>query len=57
LGRFDPSTLEVSIHEEQELRDVDLLDRLAVHAMATGAQVTTVATAIEGHDFAAILRF
>lgn len=56
-GRFDPSTLEVSLHDEQKLRDVDLLDRLAVHAMATGAQVTTVATAIEGHDFVAIPRF
>ena len=55
--RFDPPTLEVSRHEEQELWDVDLLDRLAVHAMATGAQVTTVDTAIEGHDFVAIPRF
>ncbi len=56
-GRFDGSAFEVSTHEEQELNDVDLLDRLAVHAMATGAEVTTVAAAIDDHDFVAIPRF
>jgi hypothetical protein len=56
-GRFDTSTLEVVIDEDQEAGDVDLLDRLAVLAMGTGAHVTTVGTAIEGHDFVAIPRF
>jgi hypothetical protein len=56
-GEFDPESLEISTHEKQELFDVDLLDRLAVHAMGTGAEVTTTEGPIDGHVFVATLRF
>jgi hypothetical protein len=56
-GRFDPSTLHVTFHDEQEVFDVDLLDRLAVHAMLNGAPVATTETPVDGHVFVAITRF
>lgn len=56
-GRFDPSTLDVTFHDEQEIFDVDLLDRLAVHAMLNGAPVATTQTPVDGHVFVAITRF
>ena len=56
-GRFDPSTLEVTFHDEQEVFDVDLLDRLAVHAMLNGVPVATTETPVDGHVFVAIPRF
>lgn len=56
-GRFDASTLDVTFHDEQEAFDVDLLDRLAVHAMLTGADVATTTAPIEGHVFVAVTRF
>ncbi|HSJ83188.1 MAG TPA: hypothetical protein VLA91_05155 [Acidimicrobiia bacterium] len=56
-GRFDPSNLDVTFHDEQEVFDVDLLDRLAVHAMLTGAPVATTETPVDGHVFVAITRF
>jgi hypothetical protein len=56
-GRFDASTLDVTFHDEQEVLDVDLLDRLAVHAMLTGAPVATTETPVDGHVFVAITRF
>jgi len=56
-GRFDPATLELSIDREQRPLLVDLYDRLAVHAMGTGAAVTTTKEAIDGRDFVAVPRY
>ncbi|MGB8361220.1 MAG: hypothetical protein WCE80_07470 [Acidimicrobiia bacterium] len=56
-GRFDPSTLETSMHDAREPFDVDLIDRLAVHALGTGAGVVPVEGTIDGHDFVTILRY
>ena len=56
-GRFDPSSLDVTFHDEQEVFDVDLLDRLAVHAMLNGAPVATTETPVDDHVFVAITRF
>jgi hypothetical protein len=56
-GAFDPSTFDVTFHDEQEVFDVDLLDRIAVHAMVNGAPVATTETPVDGHDFVAITRF
>ena len=56
-GRFDPSTLDVTFHDEQEVFDVDLLDRLAVHAMLNGAPVATTETPVDGQVFVAVTRF
>ena len=56
-GEFDPTSLEIARHEKEELFDVDLLDRLVVHAMGTGAEVTTTEGPIDGHVFVAIPRY
>ncbi len=56
-GRFDPTSLEVSYHEGQELGSVDLLDRLCVHALRTDGEVTVVDTPVNGHPFTAIPRY
>lgn len=56
-GRFDPSTIEVSLHHTRDPFDVDLIDRLAVHALGTGAGVDAVREPIDGHDFVTILRY
>lgn len=56
-GRFDPSTLEVIKVEERTPLLVDLLDRLVVHAMSTGAEVTAMEGSLEGYDFVGIPRF
>jgi len=56
-GEFDPTSLEIALHEKKERFDVDLLDRLVVHAMGTGAEVTTTEGPIDGHIFVAIPRF
>lgn len=56
-GEFDPSTLEVTHHQEWQLYDVDLLDRLAVHAIRTGAEVVVTDGPIEGHPFVTLVRF
>lgn len=56
-GRFDPASLEVTYHERQEFGSVDLLDRLCVHALHTGANVTVVDTPVNGHPFSAIPRY
>lgn len=56
-GEFDPVSLEIAVHEKQDLLDVDLLDRLVVHAMGTGAEITITEEPIDGHVFVAIPRF
>ncbi len=56
-GEFDPVSLEITVHEKQDLFDVDLLDRLVVHAMGTGAEITITEEPIDGHVFVAIPRF
>ena len=56
-GSFDPSTLGVTTRDEQEVLDVDLLDRLVVHTMINGAAVTTTETPIDGYVFVATTRF
>jgi hypothetical protein len=55
-GRFDPATLEVNMSEDGPLR-VDLLDRLAVHAMGTGAEVKALERPVDDRDFVALPRF
>lgn len=56
-GRFDETTLEMTETDAQGYGDVDLLDRLAVLALSTGAEVVTIEDAIDGHDFVGIPRF
>ena len=56
-GRFDPATLEVQQEEESSLGVGDLVDRVAAHAMAFGAEIRIVDVPIEGHNFVAVLRF
>lgn len=56
-GRFDATSLEVSFHANQQLHSVDLLDRLCVHALHTGATVTAVDTPVNGQPFVALPRF
>lgn len=56
-GRFEPESLNVVRHEHQELFAVDLLDRLAVGAMRTGAEVVVADEPMEGHSFVAKTRF
>lgn len=56
-GTFDPASLEVSRHDERDEAEVDLLDRLVVHAMATGAEINATDSPVEGHVFVAIPRF
>ena len=56
-GTFDPATLEVRREEESSLGVGDLVDRVAAHAIAFGAEIRMVDVPIEGHDFVAVLRF
>ncbi len=56
-GTFDPATLEVQREEESSLGVGDLVDRVAAHAIAFGAEIRMVDVPIEGHDFVAVLRF
>lgn len=56
-GTFDPVTLEVRREEESSLGVGDLVDRVAAHAIAFGAEIRMVDVPIEGHDFVAVLRF
>lgn len=56
-GRFDPNTLDLTRHEGQEPFAVDLLDRLAVHAMSTGSDFLVTDGPIEGHPFVAMTRY
>lgn len=56
-GTVDPSSLEVSIHDQPEIGDVDLIDRLIVLATGTGARFTPVEGEVAGHPFVAAQRF
>lgn len=56
-GRFDPENLELHTRTDQKPGDVDLVDRLAVHALESGAKVTVVPGGMDGKDLVAITRF
>lgn len=56
-GRFEPSTLEISTSEEPGPAAADLLDRLSVHALGTGAELALVDGPIDGHSFVGVPRF
>ncbi len=56
-GRFDASSLEVTYHANQQLFSTDLLDRLCIHALNTGAKVTAVDTPVNSRPFVALPRF
>lgn len=56
-GRFDPATLRVEPEEKASLGVGDLIDRVAAHTLASGAEIRMVDTPIEGHAFVAVPRF
>lgn len=56
-GRLDVGNLTIEEHGEQRPGDVDLLDRLVVHAHTNGAHLDVVSGPIRGHDFVALPRF
>lgn len=56
-GEFDPESLEITVHDKRGSFDVDLLDRLVVHAMSTGAEVSVSRGPVDGHPFVATTRF
>lgn len=56
-GSFDAESGELTEHDHQEPYSVDLLDRLVVEAMATGAVVTNYPGLVDGHSFVAIPRY
>jgi hypothetical protein len=58
-GRFDPQTLEVSVHEQRVPGDVDLLDWAAVRTLSTDGIVHAVprARVPGGGPMAALFRF
>jgi hypothetical protein len=56
-GAFDPQLMRISRHKRQEPFSVDLLDRLVVKALGTGATVINTEKPIDGQPFVAILRY
>ncbi len=58
-GRFDPDANVVSVHEEEESGDQDLLDFAAVHALLNGGAVYAVepAEVPDAASIAAVLRY
>lgn len=56
-GEFDPASLEVAVHDDRDSFDVDLLDRLVVHAMSTGAEMSVSRGPVDGQPFVAMTRF
>ena len=56
-GRFDPATFESSAGAEPGVGAVDLLDRMAVLARETGAEVLPTDGPIDGHDVVGVKRF
>lgn len=56
-GRIDESTLDVTIHDEREHPDVDLVDRVLVMSMRNGAEVMPVQEDSGAHPLVAVMRF
>lgn len=56
-GRVDETSLEVIVHDERSVADVDLLDRLVVYTIGTGGSTHPVGSPIDGWPFIAIRRF
>lgn len=56
-GRLDEMSLEVEVHENQEIGDVDLLDRLVVWARDNGAEILSSETMTDDRPFIATFRF
>ncbi|MGH8944953.1 MAG: hypothetical protein ACRDVL_02250 [Acidimicrobiia bacterium] len=56
-GEFDPDTLQTVHYQDRKIHAVDLLDRLAIHAIGTGAEVVTTDGPIEGQPLLAVTRF
>ena len=56
-GLFDPETLEASAGAERAPGTVDLLDRLAVSALATGAEVQPMKSPVNKSGFVGVRRF
>jgi hypothetical protein len=56
-GRFDPTTLEAAAGADPAVGTVDLLDRVAVLARETGAEVRVTDAPIDGHDVVGVKRF
>ncbi len=56
-GRFDPESLEASAVDERVPGTVDLLDRLAVSALATGAEVQSLKAPVNKSGFVGVRRF
>ncbi len=56
-GRFDPATLESTAGLDPAVGVVDLIDRLAVAARSTGAEVCPMPAPVDSHGFVGVLRF
>jgi hypothetical protein len=56
-GRVDESNLEVTLHDEPEPADVDLVDRLVVFAINSGAEINPVSSDVDDRQLVAIQRF
>lgn len=56
-GRFDAVSLDAETTGEPSLGDVDLIDRLVVESLATGADVVVTDAPSGAHDLVAIRRF
>lgn len=56
-GRMDSQSLEMIVRDEPTPADVDLIDRLVVEAVRTGADVFAVDGSVDGEDFVAVRRF
>jgi len=56
-GRIDATTMEVTTHEEREIADVDLVDRMVVLSMRNGANVTPIQEGLSDYPFIATTRF
>ena len=56
-GVFDPDSMKVTKEDRPGAGVEDLIDRLVIHARATGAAVTVIDAPDADHDFVAILRY
>ncbi len=56
-GLFDPEKLESSAGADRAPGTVDLLDRLAVSALATGAEVLSMKSPVNKSGFVGVRRF
>jgi hypothetical protein len=56
-GDFDPESLVVNKHADQEYGAVDLIDRLVATSYGTGAEIVLSDSKLGGNDFVAVRRF